>query len=64
METTHGIDIYKVSDNSLYIVRSNCPLQTTEKFVEVLNKEAEKVGLKTRFAYIPNEMNFEQFRRG
>lgn len=64
MENTHGIDIYKVSDNSLYIVRSNYPAQTTEKFIETLNKEAERVGIKTRFVWIPNEMNFEQFRRG
>lgn len=64
MENIHGIDIYKVSDNSLYIVRSNYPPQTTEKFIETLNKEAERVGIKTRFVWIPNEMNFEQFRRG
>lgn len=62
MNELKGIDIYRVNDNSLYIVRSNYPPQTTEKFIDILNKEAQRVGLKTRFAWIPNEMNFEQFR--
>lgn len=61
---TKGIDIYRISDNSLYLVRSCYEPDTTMKIINLLNEEAEKVGLKTRFAWIPNEMNFEQFRRG
>lgn len=59
-----NIDIYRVSDNSLYLVRSRYEVDTTIKVINLLNEEAERVGLKTRFAWIPNEMNFEQFRRG
>ena len=64
MNELKGIDIYRVSDNSLYLVRSNYPPQTNEKFIDALNDEAKRAGLKTRFVWIPNEMNFEQFRRG
>lgn len=59
-----NIDIYRVNDNSLYLVRSRYEVDTTIKVINLLNDEAERVGLKTRFAWIPNEMNFEQFRRG
>ena len=59
-----NIDIYRVNDNSLYLVRSRYEPDTTIKVINLLNEEAEKVGLKTRFAWIPNEMNLEQFRRG
>lgn len=60
MET--NIDIYKVSDNALYIVRSKYEPEITIKVVNVLNEEAERVGLKTRFAWLPNEAHLEQFR--
>ena len=59
-----NIDIYRVNDNSLYLIRSRYGIDTTIKVINLLNEEAERVGLKTRFAWIPNEMNFEQFRRG
>ena len=59
-----NIDIYRVNDNSLYLVRSRYEVDTTMKVINLLNEEAEKVGLKTRFTWIPNEMNLEQFRRG
>jgi len=65
METKEtNIDIYRVNDNSLYLVRSRYEVDTTIKVINLLNDEAERVGLKTRFAWIPNEMNFEQFSRG
>ena len=59
-----NIDIYRVNDNSLYLVRSRYEPDITMKVINLLNEEAERVGLKTRFAWIPNEMNLEQFRRG
>lgn len=61
MET--NIDIYKVSNNALYIVRSHYEPETSMKIVNMLNDEAQKVGLKTRFAWLPNEMHLEQIRK-
>lgn len=61
MET--NMDIYKVSDNALYIVRSPYKPETSMKIVNLLNCEAQNAGLKTRFAWLPAEMNLEQFRR-
>ena len=60
---TKGIDIYRVSNDSLYIVRGT----NIEKLVQVvnhLNKIAALVGINTRFACIPEGITFEQFRRG
>lgn len=61
MET--NMDIYKVSDNALYLVRSRYEVDTTMKIINWLNDEAQNAGLKTRFAWLPAEMNLEQFRR-
>lgn len=61
-DTKDKIDSYKISDNSLYIVRSNFVPETTTRIINILNDEAEKVGLKTRFAWLPNEMYLEQLR--
>lgn len=61
MET--NIDIYKASDNALYIVRSKYEPEISMKIVDILNEEAERVGLKTRFAWLPNEAHLEQFRQ-
>lgn len=58
-----NIDIYKVSDNSLYLVRSRYNADTTVKVINLLNEKAERVGLKTRFVWLPTEMKLEQFRR-
>lgn len=60
---TKGIDIYRVSNDSLYIIRGD----NIEELIQVtnsLNKIAALVGINTRFAYIPKGISFEQFRRG
>ena len=61
-DTKDKIDSYKINDNSLYIVRSNFVQETTIRIINILNDEAEKVGLKTRFVWLPNEMYLEQLR--
>lgn len=61
-DTKGKIDNYKISDNSLYIVRSNFAPETTTRIINILNDEVEKVGLKTRFVWLPNEMYLERLR--
>lgn len=60
---TEGIDIYRVSNDSLYILRGN-NMEELVQAVNHLNKIAALVGINTRFACISEGLTFEQFRRG
>lgn len=60
---TKGIDIYRVSNDSLYILRGN-NMEELVQAVNHLNKIAALVGINTRFVCIPEGLTFEQFRRG
>ena len=60
---TKDIDIYRVSNDSLYIIRGT-NIGELVQLVNHLNESAALVGINTRFACIPEGVTFEQFRRG
>ena len=56
-------DIYAISDNTIYIVRSRYEVDTTMKFVDWLNKAARKAELTTRFVYLPEGLTLEPIKK-
>ena len=56
-----NIDIHQLKDNALYLVKSVYNREGTEKIINYLNANAEFIGLKTRFVWLPDGISFEQF---
>lgn len=55
-------DIYKLSDNSLYLIRSKLNSKTTMLYIDEMNNKVKELGLNIKFIYMPEGMCFVQIK--
>lgn len=55
-------DIYKLSDNSLYLIRSKLNSETTMLYINEMNNKVKELGLNIKFIYMPEDMCFIQIK--
>lgn len=60
MSNLYNIDIQQLSDNSLYFIKTAYNRDDTEKIINYFNSNADLVGLKTRFVWLPEGIELKQ----
>lgn len=60
MSDLYNIDIQQLSNNSLYFIKSAFNRDDTEKIINYFNSNADLVGLKVRFIWLPEGIELKQ----